>query len=131
MPVYGAANCTNTCLQAGEIEAAWFARHCMMRPPPGATPPQTPRTSPLQADLNTNSSSRGSIGRSLKAGASAAAAGAAPGLAVAVATPAAGAAVPPLTALRACWQPPDVFVLFLSRHCSAAEPPVGTPAQTF
>ncbi len=38
MPIgHCAANCASTSLQAGEIAAACVARHCMIRPPPGAT----------------------------------------------------------------------------------------------
>ena len=44
--------------------AALVARHCTIRPPPGATPPQIERTSAPQAERSTNSSSRGRIGRS-------------------------------------------------------------------
>src|SRR3979409_2791312 len=105
----------------------------MMRPPPGAMPPHSDRTSPLQADRNTNTSSRGRIGRSTST-VGAAAGAAAPGVAVAAAAgapPAAGAVVPPLAALTACWQGAETFALFFSRHCSAGAPPVGTPAQTF
>jgi len=36
---------------------------------------------------------------------------------------------PPLTARTACWQADDRLATFFSRHCSAAEPPVGTLAQ--
>ena len=51
--------------------------------------------------------------------------------AAAEALPAAGVVAPPLAALTACWQLPESFDLFFSRHCSAGAPPVGTPAQTF
>src|SRR5712664_1314184 len=131
--IYCAANWVRTSLHAGEREAALVARHCTMRPPPGATLPQSARTSPPHADLRTNNSSRGRIGRSTSTGAGAAA-GAAPGLAVAAAAgtaPAAGVVVPPLAALTACWQLPESFDLFFSRQFSAAAPPVGTPAQVF
>jgi hypothetical protein len=33
--IYRAANWLRTSLQAGEREAAFVARHCMIRPPPG------------------------------------------------------------------------------------------------
>ena len=36
---------------------------------------------------------------------------------------------PPVAALTACWQADDRLERFCSRHCSAAEPPVGTLAQ--
>src|ERR1700674_2484649 len=127
--IYCAANWVRTSLHAGEREAALVARHCTMRPPPGATLPQSARTSPPHADLKTNNSSRGRIGRSTSTGA---AAGAAPGLAVAAAAgsaPVAGVVVPPLAALTACWQLPESFDLFFSRQFNAAAPPVGTPAQ--
>src|SRR5882672_5626790 len=129
--IYCAANWVRTSLHAGEREAALVARHCTMRPPPGATLPHSARTSPPHADLKTNSSSRGRIGRSTSTGAGAAAA---PGLAVAAAAgtaPAAGVAVPPPAALTACWQLPESFDLFFSKQFSAAAPPVGTPAQVF
>lgn len=62
--VYCTANWASTSLHAGEIEPARVARHCMIRPPPGATPPHSSvRTSPLHADLRTNNSSRRRIGR--------------------------------------------------------------------
>src|SRR5712671_2186715 len=131
--IYRAANWPRTPWHAGDSEAACVARHCTIRPPPGAMPPHNARTSPPHADRKTNNSSRGRIGRSTSTGAGAAA-GAAPGLAVAAAAgtaPAAGVVVPPLAALTACWQLPESFDLFFSRHCSAAAPPVGTPAQTF
>ena len=35
----------------------------------------------------------------------------------------------PVAALTACWQADDRLERFCSRHCSAAEPPVGTLAQ--
>ena len=69
------------------------------------------------------------IGRSAIAAGAAAVAVAAG--AAAVAPLAAGAAVPPVAAPTACPQAADSFDLFLSRHCSAGAPPVGTPAQTF
>src|SRR6185437_2718929 len=123
---YCAANCASTSLHAGESCAALVARHCTMRPPPGATPPQIERTSAPQAERSTNSSSRGRIGRStITVGAAGAAAAAAAG-----AVPAAGAP-PPLAAETAFSQPAESFALFFSRHCSAGAPPVGTPAQTF
>ena len=62
--IYRAANCDSTSLHAGESCAALVARHCTIRPPPGATPPQIERTSAPQAERSTNSSSRGRIGRS-------------------------------------------------------------------
>jgi hypothetical protein len=40
----------------------------------------------------------------------------------------AGWALPP-TARNACWQAADAFAAFRCRQASAAEPPVGTPAQ--
>src|SRR6185295_8317707 len=119
---YRAANWDRTSLQAGESRAALVARHCRIRPSPGATPPQIERTSAPQADRSTNSSSRGRIGRStITAGAAGAAAAAAPAAAV----------PPPLAAETAFSQPAESFALFFSRHCSAGAPPVGTPAQTF
>jgi hypothetical protein len=36
---------------------------------------------------------------------------------------------PPVAALTACWQADERLDRFCSRHCSAAEPPVGTLAQ--
>src|SRR5207253_8616325 len=97
-----AANWDSTSLQAGESWAALVARHCTIRPPPGATPPQIERTSAPQADRNTNSSSRGRIGRStITVGAAGAAAAAAP----AGAAPAAAGAPPPLAAETAFSQP--------------------------
>ena len=36
---------------------------------------------------------------------------------------------PPLTARTACWQEDDRLATFFSRHCKAAEPPVGTLEQ--
>src|SRR6185295_4751126 len=121
---YRAANCDSTSLHAGESCAALVARHCTMRPPPGATPPQIERTSAPQAERSTNSSSRGRIGRStITVGAAGAAAGAAP--------VAGAAAPPPLAAATALAQPAESFALFFSRHCRAGAPPVGTPLQTF
>jgi len=61
--IYCAANWPSTSLQADDSEPALVARHCTIRPPPGATPPQIARTSAPQADRSTNSSSRGRIGR--------------------------------------------------------------------
>jgi hypothetical protein len=100
----------------------------MMRPPPGCTPAHSARTYPPQADLNTNNSSRGRIGRKTSAG-SGGAAGAAPGAAAEGTPAAAGVAAPPLAALTACSQFAESFDWFFCRHCSAAAPPVGTPAQ--
>src|SRR6185295_12940877 len=119
---YCAANCASTSLHAGESCAALVARHCMMRPPPGATPPQIERTSAPQADRSTNSSSRGRIGRSTMT-VGAVAAGAAPAAAGAAA--AGAAAPPPLAAATALPQAAESFALFFSRHCSAGAPPVG------
>ncbi len=80
-------------MQAGESDALLLARHCTMRPPPGAIPPHSDLISPPHADLITNNSSRGRIGRStIAAGAMVAAAGAA------VVAAAAGAAVVPFAA---------------------------------
>src|SRR4051812_45860541 len=87
---YRAANWDSTSLQAGESCAALVARHCTIRPPPGATPPQIERTSAPQADRSTNSSSRGRIGRSaMTVGAAGAAAVGAPAGAAAAVLPAA------------------------------------------
>jgi hypothetical protein len=44
---------------------------------------------------------------------------------------AAAVAASPPAAPIACWQGAETFDLFCSRHFSAAEPPVGTPAHTF
>src|ERR1700751_4238356 len=96
----------------------------MIRPPPGATPPQRARTSAPQAERKTNSSSRGNIGRNTSAGAAA-------GAAAAGAPATAGAAAAPVAAATAFWQLADSFVMLFSRHCNAGAPPVGTPAQTF
>src|SRR5207247_1866682 len=112
-------------LQAGDNEPAFWARHCTIRPPPGCTPPHTERTSPPQAERSTNNSSRGRIGRSTMAAGAVAAPGAA-AVAPSFAGAAAGAA-PPLAAATAFSQLADSFVLFFSKHCSAAAPPVGTP----
>ena len=122
----------STSLHAGESCAALVARHCTMRPPPGATPPQIERTSAPQADRSTNSSSRGRIGRStITVGAAGAAAVAAP--------PRPEPRLPRVQAARhRHWrrrrpfsQPAESLALFFSRHCRAGAPPVGTPAQTF
>jgi hypothetical protein len=59
------------------------------------------------------------------AGVAAGAAAVAPSFASATA-----GAAPPLAAATAFAQLADRFVLLFSRHCSAAAPPVGTPAQT-
>src|SRR5205823_15098264 len=106
-----AANGANTSRQAGDRSAARLAMHCMMRPPPGATPAHSVRMSPPQADRITNSSSRGSIGRStITVGAAAGAAPPAGAAAAAGALPAAGAA-PPLAAVTAFSQPAESFAL--------------------
>lgn len=122
-------------MQAGEREALLLARHCTMRPPPGATPPQSDLMSPPHADLITSNSSRGRIGRSARtAGAVAGAAVVAAAAGAAVAPFAAGAAaagVSPPAALTAFSQPAESLALFVSRHCNAAAPPVGIPLQTF
>ena len=120
---YRAANGASTSLQAGDSDAALVARHCAIRPPPGATPAHSVRTSPPQADLTMNSSSRGRNGRSMIT------VGAAAGVALAGA--AAVGAPPPEAALTAFSQAGETFALFFSRHPSAAAPPGGTPAQTF
>src|ERR1700742_2102196 len=103
-----------------------------MRPPPGGTPPQSERTSAPQAERSTINSSRGRIGRSTIAGAAVDAAAPAAGAAVAVpgAAVAVAEAPPPLTAATAFPHGADNFARFFARHCSAAAPPVGTPAQT-
>src|SRR4051794_14674770 len=103
-------------LQAGDSEAAWVARHCTMRPPPGATPAHSERTSAPHAERTTNNSSRGRIGRSTSGGAAGAAA------AVAVAAPAAAGDAAPLAAVMAVSQGAETLALFFSRHCSAAAP---------
>src|ERR1700731_4553870 len=123
---YCAANWPSTSEHAGDSEADCVARHSMIRPPPAGTLAQSARTSPPQADLSTNRISRGRIGRRTKGGAGGAAGRA---LAAAAGAPA-GVAAPPLAALTAFSQLPETFDLFFSRHCSAAAPPVGTPAQT-
>lgn len=93
-------------------------------------PPQSDLTSPPHADLITSSSSRGRIGRStITAGAAAVAAA----VGAAVVPFSAGVAVvdvPPLAALTAFSQPAESLALFVSRHCNAGAPPVGTPLQT-
>src|ERR1700745_2538370 len=97
----------------------------MIRPPPGATPPQSARTSAPQAERKTNSSLRGSIGRNTSAG------GAATGAAAGGAPATAGVAAAAFAAATAFWQLVDNFALLFSRHSNAGAPPVGTPAQTF
>src|SRR4051812_50190546 len=92
---YRAANWDSTSLQAGESCAALVARHCTIRPPPGATPPQIERTSAPQADRSTNSSSRGRIGRSTITVGAAGVVAAAPPPAAGAPPAAAGAPPPP------------------------------------
>ena len=67
-------------------------------------------------------------GQASPPGAARAKAGAVCAAAAGAAADAAGAAPPP-TARSACWHPGDVRAAFFCRHCSAALPPVGTPAQ--
>jgi hypothetical protein len=125
-------NWDNTLRQSGESEADCAARHCISRPPPGATPSQSERTSTPHADRSTNSTSRGRMGRSTSGAAAGAPAGlTAASVAGAAAAPAIGGAALPLTAATAFWQSAETLEVFFSRHCNAGAPPVGTPAQTF
>jgi hypothetical protein len=89
-------NWDNTLRQSGESEADCAARHCISRPPPGATPSQSERTSTPHADRSTNSTSRGRMGRSTSGAAAGAPAGlTAASVAGAAAAPAIGGAALP------------------------------------
>jgi hypothetical protein len=91
-------------LHAGDRDAARVARHCTIRPPPGATAPHNARTSPPHADFSTNNSSRGRIGRNTST--AGAPVGAAAGVTVAAgALRESGLAAPP-TARTACCRRP-------------------------
>src|SRR5947209_7114341 len=121
-------NGVSTSRQAGERSAARLAMHCMMRPPPGATPAHKVRMSPPQAERITNSSSRGSIGRSTMttgaaAGAAPPAAGAAAAGAVSLLAGSLFGSAEASIAFTALWQPDDRLDMFLARHCNAASPP--------
>src|ERR1700735_858243 len=87
--LYCPANWLKTFEHAGESEAAFAARHCMIRPPPAGMSPHSARASSPHPDRKAKITSRGRIGRSTSAGA--APAGAASGLAVA-----ASAGAPPV-----------------------------------
>src|SRR6516162_5176988 len=105
-----AANWASTSRQGAESEAERTTKHWMIRPPPGATPPQRARTSPPHAERRTNSCSRGDIGGSTNAD------GAAAGAAAASAPAGALLAAPPPAAATAFRQPADSFALLFSRH---------------